>query len=66
MSRSWVSFAHDLDPNGHQIDDVPYWPAYHENKTNMVFRADETHVEKDDWREEQLAFWTTIWAELKT
>jgi cholinesterase len=65
MSRSWISFVHDLDPNGHQIDDAPHWPDYHESKSNIVFRADETHVEDDDWRKEQLEFWASIWEELQ-
>ncbi|KAK2757275.1 hypothetical protein FQN54_004789 [Arachnomyces sp. PD_36] len=66
MSRSWISFTHDLDPNGHQIADVPYWPDYREVKGNMVFNANETWVEKDDWREDQLEFWSTIWEQLNT
>lgn len=66
MSRSWVSFAHDLDPNGHQIEHVPHWPDYHESESNIVFRANETWIEKDDWREKQLALWDTIWEDLKT
>jgi cholinesterase len=66
MSRSWISFVHDLNPNNHGVEDVPQWPEYSESASNFVFRVDNSTVEADTWRTEQLDFWTTIWSDLKT
>ncbi|KAF2032635.1 alpha/beta-hydrolase [Setomelanomma holmii] len=64
MSRAWISFVHDLDPN-HDCE-MPEWPAYEFGKQNMVFKVGDTHVEKDGWRVEQLEFWKTIYSTLAT
>lgn len=68
VSKSWVSFVHDLNPNGHNIPGVPYWPQYREGGQgrNIVFRADQVTIEKDDYRAPQLAFWGTIWPKLNS
>ncbi|RFU74045.1 hypothetical protein TARUN_8211 [Trichoderma arundinaceum] len=67
VSRSWVSFIHDQNPNGHGLQGKPVWPKYDASKPqNIVFRAGASWIEKDDWRQEQLAYWSTIWSELMT
>lgn len=66
MSRSWVSFVHDLDPNNHGIAGVPRWPCYSEAAENIVFRADQVTLEHDNWRAPQLEFWGTIWPQMQT
>ena len=54
MSKSWASFAYDLDPNGWAGRDtnVPAWPAYSiNNPLNMVWEANVTsHMELDTFR----------------
>ncbi|KAH9221753.1 Alpha/Beta hydrolase protein [Leptodontidium sp. 2 PMI_412] len=66
MSRSWISFVHDLDPNNHGVRGVPKWQEYSKSPSNIVFRVNRTEVELDNWRSEQLAFWGQIWSSLKT
>ncbi|KAH0373221.1 alpha/beta-hydrolase, partial [Aureobasidium melanogenum] len=56
MSKSWVTFVHDLDPNGYagKNSSLPTWPAYSVSAPqNMVFDANVTsHTEPDTWRAE--------------
>ncbi|RFU24779.1 hypothetical protein B7463_g11560, partial [Scytalidium lignicola] len=66
MSRSWVAFVHDLNPNHHGIEGVPRWPPYSEKAQNIVFRADQVIVEDDNYRASQFEFWQTIWPQLQT
>ncbi|UKZ96626.1 uncharacterized protein TrAFT101_011404 [Trichoderma asperellum] len=69
VSRSWVSFIHDLDPNNHGLQDpnLPKWPKYSSSHPqNIVFREGGSFIENDDYRKQKLAFWPTIWAELQT
>ena len=71
MSRSWISFVHDLDPNNHKIAAVPYWPANNfGNPQNMMFRTADNEggsfIEKDDFREEQLRWWDGHWGVLRS
>ena len=71
MSRTWLAFAHDLDPNEHGLSDVPHWPKYEpESPRNMVYRADDnkggSFVEEDDYRSAQFAFWNKNWQNLRT
>jgi carboxylesterase type B len=66
MSRSWISFAYELDPNGHGLENVPHWPEYTSSAPqNMVFRTEKhsggSVVEQDDWREEQIAWFNSHW-----
>nr|CDI53955.1 related to carboxylesterase/lipase EstA precursor [Melanopsichium pennsylvanicum 4] len=66
ISNAWISFVHELDPN-HDGSHLPQWPAYSTaSPTNMVFTASGSHIEPDDWRAPQLAYWTEIWRALKT
>ncbi|KAL7929150.1 alpha/beta-hydrolase [Trichoderma chlorosporum] len=67
VSRSWVSFVHDQNPNNHGLQDQPVWPKYDASKPqNIVFRAGASWVETDNWRQEQLAYWGELWSELMT
>lgn len=67
VSRSWVSFIHDQNPNNHGLEGKPAWPVYSVSKPqNVVFRAGASWVEDDDWRKEQLAYWSTLWSEIMT
>ncbi|KAG9657003.1 alpha/beta-hydrolase, partial [Aureobasidium melanogenum] len=56
MSKSWVTFVHDLNPNGYagKNSSLPTWPVYSvEAPQNMVFDANVTsHTEPDTWRAE--------------
>jgi hypothetical protein len=67
MSRAWISFVHDLDPNNHGLTHtVPHWPDYSMSLQNFVFRVNDSVVEDDDWRLEQLEYWGRIWRQLST
>lgn len=71
MARSWVSFVHDLDPNGHGLENAVKWPVYDAaNPKNIVFRADDndkgTFVEQDVWRKDQLEWWNQHWSSLRS
>lgn len=56
ISRSWVSFVHDLDPNSFRKYDTkfrnePLWPLYKDGAKQLLFDADNgTRVEIDDYR----------------
>ncbi|KAF9019189.1 alpha/beta-hydrolase [Hymenopellis radicata] len=52
---AWISFARHLDPN-HVLSDLPYWPSYAESASNMVFDANGSFVEPDDYRKDGIAF----------
>lgn len=66
MSKMWISFVVDGNPNGHGMD-APRWPAYDatdEYGENYVFDANVTsHVEPDTFRAEGIAYINSIWAE---
>ncbi|KAI4603899.1 hypothetical protein KJ359_000019 [Pestalotiopsis sp. 9143b] len=64
MSRAWISFVHDLNPNysGSEVQ----WPDYHDGQRNLVFNTDGDYVEDDDWRAEQLEYLGSIWGQLQT
>lgn len=66
MSRSWISFVHDLNPNNHGLREVPAWPEYSKSPSNFVFSVRDSAVELDNWRIPQLKFWAEIWGQLKT
>lgn len=40
---------------------VPHWPDYSVSLQNFVFRVNDSVVEDDDWRLEQLEYWGRIW-----
>ncbi|KAH9865975.1 hypothetical protein J1614_008539 [Plenodomus biglobosus] len=60
VMRMWTSFAYDLDPNGHGVENVVEWPKYPENVTNFVFRADRSYIEPDDDRVDAVAYINTL------
>ncbi|KAI0174621.1 Alpha/Beta hydrolase protein [Pestalotiopsis sp. NC0098] len=64
MSRAWISFVHDLDPNypGSEVE----WPDYQDGQQNLVFNIDGDYVQDDTWRAEQLEYWGSIWGQLQT
>ena len=66
MSRMFISFIHDLNPNNHGIRKVPQWRDYRYGETNFVFNNLGCYVERDNWRERQLAFWSQIWDKVLT
>lgn len=58
MSSSWVSFVHDLDPNGYDgQSEVPEWPRYVvDSPEDFVFDANVTSfAEEDTYRQEGIA-----------
>ena len=63
MSRMWVSFVVNLDPNKHGIRGVPEWPAYNvgdgRGGQDIVFDTNVTilaYPERDIFRAEGIAF----------
>lgn len=54
MSKAWISFIHDLNPNGHGVPGVPHWPAYNNSSPqDFVLDANVTglaYVEPDTYR----------------
>ncbi|RHZ43282.1 uncharacterized protein CDV56_101455 [Aspergillus thermomutatus] len=67
MSRSWVSFVHDLDPNGHAVDGAPYWPQYEQSQPqNIVFRTVDDFNWKGSYRMDQLKWWNAHWSTLRS
>lgn len=60
ISKTWVSFVHDLDPNGWRGRNttVAHWPKYRvEDPRDFVFEVNRTSgVEADTWRKEGIDF----------
>ena len=68
----WIAFAHDLDPNGHGVNDnnghsIPEWPLYAKNASdasegyasNLQFLSTLpglAQVEADTWRAEAIHY----------
>lgn len=54
MSRAWIRFAHDLNPNG---PDVLNWPAYDATtKPVLQIRAGNMTIVPDNWRVDGIHF----------
>jgi acetylcholinesterase len=53
MTRSFISFVHDLDPN-YSTDNLS-WPRYNDEKVNLVF-GDVPHIENDTFRHDAIKF----------
>jgi carboxylesterase type B len=66
MSKMWVSFVNDQDPNGHGVEGVPAWPVYEALDgygENFVFDANVTsYVEPDTFRAEAIAYLQSVWS----
>ncbi|CCH42881.1 Cholinesterase [Wickerhamomyces ciferrii] len=63
ISKLWCSFITDLNPNlpsDQQDVKIPNWPQYKDGEQNLVFDIEGFHLEKDDWRSEQLKFIESI------
>lgn len=59
LSRMWISFTTQLDPNKHGVKGVPSWPVYGDGAENFVFHADTTgggYIEADTYRQEGMQF----------
>jgi carboxylesterase type B len=60
VSRTWISFVHDMDPNSWKGRNatVPAWPKYNLKKPeDFVFEVNATsRVEADTWRQEGIDF----------
>ena len=67
MQTHWISFAATGDPNAHNIDWIPEWPAYTEDQAqNFVYNATlqnglYLHAEEDDYRAAQLQWVNEKW-----
>ncbi|OBT65285.1 hypothetical protein VE03_04603 [Pseudogymnoascus sp. 23342-1-I1] len=69
MQAHFVAFAATGDPNAHHVNWIPKWPAYSGSTQNFVYNAtlDDTlnlHVEKDDFRSEQISWFNARWTYL--
>ncbi|KAF7595633.1 hypothetical protein BBP40_005381 [Aspergillus hancockii] len=51
-ARMWTTFVSDLDPNGHNVENIQQWPKYSQKTSNFVFRLpkDESYIEDDIYR----------------
>ena len=61
MSRSWVSFITELDPNANGVEGASKWPVYNATAgggagMDIVFSVNETFTEPDTWRGEGIAW----------
>jgi acetylcholinesterase len=62
-----VSFVHDLDPNNHELSDLPYWPEYNSSSRETIHLVEgNAGIIKDDFREEQIAYINQIGDFLRT
>ena len=61
MTRCWISFVHDLDPNGHGVEEVEEWPVYARGEENLVFEAERgSFVDGDTYRAEAIGYLNEI------
>ncbi|RAK72680.1 carotenoid ester lipase-like protein precursor [Aspergillus fijiensis CBS 313.89] len=55
MSRMWISFAVNKSPNSHKVPNFKLtWPTYNTTAKNMVFGLEDTHLEDDTWRSQEI------------
>ncbi|CCH42343.1 Liver carboxylesterase 4 [Wickerhamomyces ciferrii] len=75
MSKAWVSFIHDLDPNISKDvklqAELPEWPQYKVNSTtnsgeNLVFDLNGIYVEDDVVRHKQIDYIESVISQLNT
>lgn len=63
MSKMWVHFMHDAEPNYDDAYNATTWPKYTlDQPDNIVFdvnRTGLTYVEKDDYRKNEIAYLQT-------
>lgn len=60
MCHSWISFIATGNPNTASYPSPVEWQNYSVAATNVVFMPNNTHVEKDDFRADQLNFINAI------
>jgi carboxylesterase type B len=57
ISAAWISFVHDLDPNGASAyTGLPTWPEYGDDANSIVFNGYGSHIESDDYRSEGIEY----------
>ncbi|KAK6814983.1 hypothetical protein RU639_008651 [Aspergillus parasiticus] len=56
MTKAWVSFAYDLNPNANRDTALPIWPTYGKDKSSMVFNAYGCTIEHDTYRSNQISY----------
>ncbi|QMW35098.1 hypothetical protein G4B84_010589 [Aspergillus flavus NRRL3357] len=61
-ARMWTSFVVDLDPNGHNVANIPQWPQYSQETSNFVFRLpkDGSYIETDTYRADGIDYINSI------
>ncbi|GAB1200241.1 hypothetical protein APSETT444_009611 [Aspergillus pseudonomiae] len=61
-ARMWTSFVADLDPNEHNVANIPVWPQYSQETSNFVFRLpkDGSYIEADTYREDGIEYINSI------
>ncbi|KAE8143921.1 Alpha/Beta hydrolase protein [Aspergillus pseudotamarii] len=61
-ARMWTSFVADLDPNGHKVANIPQWPQYSQEASNLVFRLpkDGSYIEADTYRADGIDYINSI------
>ncbi|KAE8322615.1 Alpha/Beta hydrolase protein [Aspergillus sergii] len=61
-ARMWTSFVVDLDPNGHNVANIPQWPQYSQETSNFVFRLpkDGSYIEADTYRADGIDYINSI------
>nr|AEZ66632.1 putative esterase [Wickerhamomyces anomalus] len=69
ISKIWVNFIADLNPNVDQTKipiETPEWPEYKDGEQNMVFDLNGFYLEKDDKRAQQIEFIESINSQLNS
>ncbi|KAF5860819.1 hypothetical protein ETB97_001039 [Aspergillus alliaceus] len=62
VARMWTSFVTVLDPNGHDVANIPQWLQYSQEASNFVFRLpkDESYIEADTYRADGIDYINSI------
>jgi acetylcholinesterase len=58
VSRAWVSFINNMDPNGHGVEGIPRWNTYSTQPTgeNFVIAVNNFSTEVDTYRFDATSF----------
>jgi len=58
VSRAWISFISDLDPNNHGLEGLPYWNTYSIGPSgeNFVIALNNFSTEPDTYRLDEINF----------
>ncbi|OBR12533.1 Carboxylic ester hydrolase [Colletotrichum higginsianum IMI 349063] len=61
MMGALIAFVNRLDPNAHDMEDVPAWPQYDSaSRSTMLWRESGAEIVADDYREEAIAYLNEI------